>query len=43
VPRGFGIGTADPEAGQPVRYATDGRTLQQLARVSIQETAPFDG
>ena len=43
VPRGLGIGTADPEAGQPVRYATNGRTLQQLARESIQGMAPFDG
>ena len=42
VPRGFGIGTAGPEAGQPVRYATNGRTLQQLARESVWGTAPFD-
>jgi hypothetical protein len=43
VPPGFGIGTADPEAGQPVRYATNGRTLQQLARESTQGMTPFDG
>ena len=43
VPRGFGIGTAGPEAGQPVRYATNGRSLQQLARESTLQTPPFDG
>jgi hypothetical protein len=44
LPRSLGIGTADGQPGQPVRYATDSRALQQLAREStLGKASPFDG
>lgn len=44
LPRGLGIGTADGQAGQPVRYATDSRAVQQLAREStLGKGSPFGG
>jgi hypothetical protein len=45
--RGLDIGAGDRGVGQPIRYATNGVTLQQLARESAQRKAapdrPFDG
>ncbi|MGH3202691.1 MAG: hypothetical protein ACRDP5_11675 [Streptosporangiaceae bacterium] len=45
--RGLDIGAGDGGTGQPTRYATNGLTLQQLARESDQRRAapgrPFDG
>ncbi|HEV2257387.1 MAG TPA: hypothetical protein VGS06_30010 [Streptosporangiaceae bacterium] len=45
--RGLDIGAGDGGAGQPVRYATNGLTLRQLARESALRTnppdRPFDG
>jgi hypothetical protein len=47
LPRGLDIGAGDRGAGQPTRYATNGLTLQQLARESALRTTPpdrpFDG
>ena len=42
LPRGLDIGAGDRGAGQPTRYATNGLTLQQLARESTLRTAPPD-
>jgi hypothetical protein len=38
--RGLDIGAGDGGADQPTRYATDGLTLQQLARESTLRTTP---
>jgi hypothetical protein len=38
LPRGLDIGAGDRGAGQPTRYATNGLTLQQLARESTLRT-----
>jgi hypothetical protein len=45
--RGLDIGAGDGGAGEPIRYATNGLTLRQLARESALRTnppdRPFDG
>jgi hypothetical protein len=42
LPRGLDVGAGDQGAGQPTRYATNGLTVQELAREYAQRTAAPD-